>query len=673
MLLVFVRIEAASGGGEVGFTYNGFSHVDVGLNGIAEINSNGLLILANGQRQQQGRAFYVSPIQFLDPSSSSSSGGSTAEALSFSTTFVFAIIPQLSDLSGHGIAFFIAPTSGLPSTNLPSQYLGLFNENNVGNSNNHIFAVELDTIQNPEFNDINDNHVGIDINGLESVASAPASYFDKINGRFVNLSLISGESMQVWVDYDGVHKHLNVTLAPFNVSKPDLPLLSLSLDLSPVINDSMFVGLSSSTGSVNTSHYVLGWSFKLNGRAEELNLNQLPTLPGRQVSYHINSKQPSILIIGLPVVAAALVLLATIFGILIIVKRKRKFAYVLEEWELGYGPHRFNYKDLYVATKGFKQEELLGTGGFGRVYRGVLPTSKIEVAVKKISHESRQGIREFVAEIVSIGKLRHRNLVTLLGYCRWRKGELLLVYECMTNGSLDKFLFDPSMPVLNWSQRFRIIRGVASALFYLHEEWEQVVVHRDVKSSNVLLDGEFNARLGDFGLARLYGHGAEPQTTHVAGTLGFLAPELSRTGKANTSTDVFAFGTFMLEVGCGRRPINPRASADEDVVLVDWVFNCWSRGAILDAVDSKLGLNYEEKEMKVVLSLGLLCSNWVPTARPTMRQVMQYLEGELPLPNLSSSLSLSANGVTPVVAEGFDDFVIPLSPSVSEWIPSGGR
>ncbi|XP_042519288.1 L-type lectin-domain containing receptor kinase IV.1-like [Macadamia integrifolia] len=649
---------------EEGITYNGFigpAQTKLELGGMAEFTSNGILRLTKANTLQQGQgqclAFYSNPIHFLN----SSRFG--AVALSFSTTFVFEMVPECPPSGGHGIAFFIAPTRDFPSAASPSQYLGLFNATNVGNSSNHIFAVELDTVQDIEFGDIDDNRVGININGFAS-----ALYFDE-DGRAQNLNLKSGHSMQVWIDYDGIHKQLNVTLASFNVSKPVLPLLSLSRDLSPIMKDPMFVGLSSSTGQVSSSHFVLGWSFKLNRQAEELNLTQLPKLPN-QGPYHFQQKTP-ILIIVLPVIVAPLVL-ATIFGIRIPVKRKIKFAQVLEEWEHDYGPHRFNYKDLCVATKGFKHKELLGSGGFGRLYRGVLPNSKIEVAVKKISHESRQGMREFVVEIVTVGHIRHRNLVTLLGYCR-RKEELLLVYEYMPNGSLDKFLFDPLMPVLNWSQRFRIIRGVASALFYLHEEWEKVVVHRYVKSGNVLLDGEFNARLGDFGLARLYGHGTEPYTTNVAGTLGYLAPELSRTGKASTSTDVFAFGTFMLEVACGRKPIKPRISKDEEMVLADWVFSYWSRGAILDTVDPKLGMNYVEREMKLVLNLGLLCSNWVPTARPTTRQVVHFLEGELPLPDLSS-LSLSGNGVTLLVdGEGLGDFAVPISTPVSEWILSGGR
>ncbi|KAJ8636675.1 hypothetical protein MRB53_010942 [Persea americana] len=292
-------------------------------------------------------------------------------------------------------------------------------------------------------------------------------------------------------------------------------------------------------------------------------------------------------------------------------------------------------QDLFKATKGFRDKELLGTGGFGMVYRGVLPSSKIQVAVKRVSHKSKQGMREFIAEIVSLGRLRHRNLVQLLGYCR-RKGELLLVYDFMPNGSLDKCLFDQPKRILNWHQRFRIIKGVASGILYLHEGWEQVVLHRDIKASNVILDGEFNGRLGDFGLARLYDHGTNPHTTHVVGTLGYIAPELTRTGKATTSTDVFAFGAFMLEVACGKRPIGLRESLEE-MILVDWVLECWKRGEILEARDVRLGNEYVKEEMELVLKLGLLCSHPMAAGRPSMRQVMQFLDGDCPMPEFSSS------------------------------------
>ncbi|EXC14819.1 L-type lectin-domain containing receptor kinase IV.1 [Morus notabilis] len=646
--LLLLQISTPSSSKDLNFTFNGFKPADLALDGIAEDTATGLLRLTNATKQQKGHAFFPNPVTFK-----SSPAGAVS---SFSTTFVFAIRSEYATLSGHGFAFVISPTRGLPGA-LPGQYLGLFSVSNNGNATNHVFAVEFDTIKNSEFEDINYNHVGIDLNGLKSEKSAPAWYYNDKNGEFKNMTLISGQPMKVWIDYDGFGKQINVSLSPTNVeNKPQKPLLSLTKDLSSVIDETMYVGFSSSTGSVPTSHYILGWSFKLNGQVEDLDISELPKLP------RIKPKPKSkLLTIGLPAICLSFSGVG-ILGVVYFIKRKRKFAELVEDWELEYGPQRYKYKHLYIATKGFKEKEFLGSGGFGRVYKGVLPTTKTEIAVKKVSHESRQGMREFVAEIASMGRLRHRNLVPLLGYCR-RKGELLLVYDYMPNGSLDKYLYDQPKTTLNWSQRFRVIKGVAAGLFYLHEEWEQVVVHRDVKASNVLLDGELNGRLGDFGLARLYDHGTDPQTTHVAGTVGYLAPEHTRTGKATTSTDVFAFGAFILEVASGRRPIEGRSSV-EDVILVDYVFSCWSRGSITEAKDPNFGTDFVEEEVEVVMKLGLLCSHSEPAVRPSMRQVVQYLEKDVAIPDLST-LGLCAGGLTFAMGEGFTDFAMPYPSSMN--------
>ncbi|XP_052174545.1 L-type lectin-domain containing receptor kinase IV.1-like isoform X1 [Diospyros lotus] len=643
------------------FAFNGFKLANLTLDGIAKFTPGGLLALTNGTIQKTGHAFYPSPIHFKN--------SPTGSALSFSTTFVFGIIHQDPNLSGHGIVFVVAPQRGLPG-GLPSQNLGLFNEYNDGKETNRVVAVELDTIYNSELKDLNDNHVGIDINGLESVLAQPAGYYVEKTHQFQNLSLISGKAMQVWLEYGGSEKKMDVTIAPIGVEKPSKPLLSLSRDLSPIINQTMYVGFSSSTGSLVTSHYILGWSFKINGEAQPLDLSELPKLPRMAPK-----KTSKFLTDGLPLISLASVF-AAISGAVFLRERRRKFAEVVEEWERVYGTHRFKFKDLYIATKGFREKELLGSGGFGRVYRGVLPTSKLEIAVKRISHESQQGMREFVAEIVSIGRLRHRNLVPLLGYCR-RKGELLLVYDYMPNGSLDKFLYDQPKFTLNWQQRFEVIKGVASGLFYLHEEWEQVVIHRDVKSSNVLLDGELNGRLSDFGLARLHDHGTGPQTTNVVGTIGYIAPEHARTGKASTSTDVYAFGAFLLEVASGRRPIEA-SSMGGHTVLIDWVFSLWSEGEILRAVDANLGGEYVVEQAELVLKLGLLCSHGEPATRPTMRQVVQYLEGDVGLPELAS-IGISATGLTFSNPERFSDFALShqssmdKGSSIAESLLSCGR
>ncbi|XP_042494154.1 L-type lectin-domain containing receptor kinase IV.2-like [Macadamia integrifolia] len=424
-----------------------------------------------------------------------------------------------------------------------------------------------------------------------------ASYFSDQENRSVDLNLFSGQPMQLWVEYDCLEKQLNVTLAPINVLKPTIPLLSLRIDLSQtMIDHPMFLGFSSSTSALVVSYYVLGWSFKMNGKAKELSLSQLPKLPQE------GSKTKSrIFQVGFPVIGASLVLMS-IFIIQFVVGRKKTFAEVFEDWEREYGLHRFKYKDLYMATEGFSDKELLGKGGFGEVYKGILPTSKVEVAVKRVSHNSRQGEKEFIAEISTTTKTK-----------------------------------------LSWNQRFQIIKSVASALLYLHEEWEQVVIHRDVKSSNVMLDKELNGRLGDFGLARLYGYEGDLKTTHVVGTFGYIAPELARTGKTNPSVDVFAFGVFLQEVACGRRPTEPQGS-DECFVLVEWVISSWNRGAILETVDPKLEMNYEVEEIELVLKLGLLCSHSLPTVRPCMRQVVSYLVGEVALPELPSMTIQGCSG-----------------------------
>ncbi|KAJ6832833.1 L-type lectin-domain containing receptor kinase IV.1-like [Iris pallida] len=620
------------------FTFNGFGGTNFSLDGAAYVNPDGLLLVTDTVREKMGHAFYPSPFQFR-----STRGG---KILSFSSTFVFAMVSQFTEVSGCGLAFVVSATTKLSAV-LPDQYIGLFNKENNGNSSNRILAVELDTLQNLEFGDIDGNHVGIDINSLTSVSARTASYYDSTTNQFKNLRLASGQAMQVWVDYEGDDMILNVTLSPVETPKPNQPLLSSIVNLSNVVSDSMYVGFTSANAAFFTAHCVLGWSFKMNGTAPALDYKKLPPVPQFKTSGRSRK-----LAIWLTVASTLLVLLVA-SGVVFFVRRRIKYAELLEDWEREYGPHRFSYKDLFKATNGFKDKELLGIGGFGMVYRGVLPTSNIQVAVKRVSHDSKQGMKEFVAEIVSIGQLRHRNVVQLLGYCR-RKGELLLVYDYMPNASLDKFLHERSKPALTWAQRFRIIKGVASGLLYLHEDWEQVVIHRDIKASNVLLDSEMNGRLGDFGLARLYEHGSVPQTTHVVGTMGYIAPELGRTGKATTATDVFAYGAFLLEVACGRRPIE---SKSEQMVLVDWVLENWKKGSVLATCDPRLREEFSVAEMELVLKLGLLCSHPLPAARPGMRQVMQFLDGDAAFPELTpaylnfSMLSLLEN-------EGFDDYIM---------------
>ncbi|CAA6655021.1 unnamed protein product [Spirodela intermedia] len=646
LLLLFLSLlPVLALGQEVKFVYNGFSgggaaavnnNHNISLNGIAEVEGGGFVRLTNETSRLIGRAFYPLPVRFRNATDGS--------VFSFSTAFAFAIVPEYPKLGGHGLAFTVAPTKELHG-GLPSQYLGLLNASDVGNSSNHVFAVEFDTVQDFEF-------------GTSTITtSAP---------------------LRVWVEYDGSRMKMEVTISPMEVARPKIPLLSAIVNISSIVKEETYLGFTASTGAATETNYVLAWSFRLDGKAEELDLSKVPKLPAKDKPGR--ERWRVVLPIALP--SAGVFVLLIVIAMVIFVARRRKFAEVLEDWEQEYGPQRFSYRDLYRATRGFSEEQVVGVGGFGRVYKGVLPSSKVEVAVKKIAHESQQGMREFVSEIASMGRLRHRNLVQLLGYCR-RQRELLLVYEFMPNGSLDRYLFGSGRPKLSWEQRMSIVKGVASGLLYLHCGWDQVVVHRDIKASNVLLDGDLNGRLSDFGLARLYDHGTNPHTTHVVGTFGYLAPEVTKTGKATTMTDVYAFGAFLLEVACGRRPINMRSSGD-DSLLIDWVLECWKKGAITEAADPELrrGGGEEAAEIERVLMLGLFCSHTDPMARPSMRQAVQYLEGDAPLPEMSPAC-LDASSSAFRRSEGFDEFGVAFpytsttsfgrDSSVGEWFFTQSR
>ncbi|XWS10914.1 hypothetical protein CRYUN_Cryun38cG0039300 [Craigia yunnanensis] len=662
-ILVFLLLVKVAASSNEGFVFNGFSldlvngqKKSLELGGVAELRSDGLFKLTNGIFQI-GRVFYSVPFKFKN--------SSNAQASSFSTTFVFAIVPA-ENFRGNGIAFALAPSKEFTGV-VPSQHMGLFNRTNHGNSSNHIVAIELDTFPNQEFQDIDDNHVGIDINDLKSAKFAPAGYASSSTGEFRPVDLVSGERIQVWVEYDGTKHQLNVTLSPIIMNKPKVPLLSLDIDLSPFILDNMYIGFSSGTGSRFASTYVLGWSFQMDGNAEDLDLAKLSPIPSTRKKK--SRKNEIILAVGFSL-GGVLLLAVICSAIFFLVRKKATFAEMLEDWEVEFGPHRFPYKDLFVATKGFNEKELVGQGGFGQVYRGELPVSKVQIAVKRIIRKSQEGMKEFIAEIGTIGRLRHPNLVRLLGYCRG-KYELFLVYDFLPNGSLDKFLYNEQGVVLNWNQRFSIIKDIASGLTYLHEEWLEVIIHRDIKASNVLLDDDLNAKLGDFGLAMCSKHAQE--TTHVAGTFGYMAPELAKTGKASKSTDVYAFGAFCLEVVCGRRPIKPRASAEE-VHLMDWVFKCWNEEDILKAADPKLGKDFEVQEIDLALKLGLLCLHNVAAFRPTMSQVTSYLKGQASLPeNLNTILHTQEfmEESSDYSAQGTKDSVATIV--VTESFHSAGR
>ncbi|KAJ3700273.1 hypothetical protein LUZ61_003978 [Rhynchospora tenuis] len=606
------------------FLFNGFKQAtdQLSLAGYTKITKDGLLQLTDDTPSILGHAFFSSPIPMIKTNKN------VSEVASFSTSFILDII-TVGNAGGHGLTFAIVPSKELPGADVAT-FLGLLGPTNDGNISNHVFAVEFDHVMTILLNDINGNHVGVDLNSLKSNTSQEVAYYSTPTSK-VAFQLESGQPIQAWIDYDGINKMLNITIAPFQIPKPSRPLISYHVDLAPIFKNEMYVGFTSSTGKLASSHYILAWSFSTQGLAQAINLSRLPKFPHPPST--ITASRSKVIKIGILSSVATLAVIAILISVSIYLWQRAKLAETIEDWEREH-PHRLRYKDLHRATKGFKETELLGSGGFGHVYKGVLPKSKEIVAVKKISNNAKQGMREFIAEISSLGRMRHRNLVELRGWCK-RNQDLLLVYEFMPNGSLDALLFNRNNKtriILNWEQRLNILKGVASGLLYLHEDWEKHVVHRDIKSSNVLLGSDLNPKLGDFGLARLYEHDTNPHTTHIVGTLGYMAPELSYTGQATASSDVFSFGVLVLEVVCGRRPIENNASTDE-VNLLEWVRDCEVQGHLVKVIDARIAKECDVREIEMVLKLGLVCCQSIAEVRPSVRQVIQYLNGTEQLPD----------------------------------------
>ncbi|XP_021898461.1 probable receptor-like protein kinase At2g42960 [Carica papaya] len=293
---------------------------------------------------------------------------------------------------------------------------------------------------------------------------------------------------------------------------------------------------------------------------------------------------------------------------------------------LGWG-HWFTLRDLESATNRFAADNVLGEGGYGVVYRGRL-INGTEVAVKKLLNNLGQAEKEFRVEVEAIGHVRHKNLVRLLGYCI--EGiHRMLVYEYVSNGNLEQWLHGAMQQhgMLTWDARMKVILGTAKALAYLHEAIEPKVVHRDIKSSNILIDGEFNAKVSDFGLAKLLGSGESHITTRVMGTFGYVAPEYANTGLLNEKSDIYSFGVLLLEAVTGRDPVDYGRPANE-VNLVEWLKMMVGTRRAEEVVDPNLEVKPATRALKRALLVALRCVDPDADKRPKMSQVVQMLEAD---------------------------------------------
>ncbi|KAI4376048.1 hypothetical protein MLD38_013846 [Melastoma candidum] len=282
-------------------------------------------------------------------------------------------------------------------------------------------------------------------------------------------------------------------------------------------------------------------------------------------------------------------------------------------------------KELEVATGGFSEENIIGEGGYGIVYRGVLEDGSV-VAVKNLLNNKGQAEKEFKVEVEAIGKVRHKNLVGLLGYCA-EGAQRMLVYEYVDNGNLEQWLHGDvgSTSPLTWEIRMKIAVGTAKGLAYLHEGLEPKVVHRDVKSSNILLDRKWNPKVSDFGLAKLLGSEATYVTTRVMGTFGYVSPEYASTGMLNEGSDVYSYGVLLMELITGRSPVDYARPAGE-MNLVEWFKGMVANRRAEDIVDPLMKVPPPPRALKRVVLVCLRCIDLDAYKRPKMGQIIHMLE-----------------------------------------------
>ncbi|MED6110043.1 Proline-rich receptor-like protein kinase perk1, variant 2 [Stylosanthes scabra] len=289
---------------------------------------------------------------------------------------------------------------------------------------------------------------------------------------------------------------------------------------------------------------------------------------------------------------------------------------------LGFSKSTFTYEELARATDGFSDANLLGSGGFGYVHRGILPNGK-EVAVKQLKAGSGQGEREFQAEVEIISRVHHKHLVSLVGYCITGT-QRLLVYEFVPNNTLEFHLHGRGRPTMDWPTRLRIALGSAKGLSYLHEDCHPKIIHRDIKSANILLDFKFEAKVADFGLAKFSSDVNTHVSTRVMGTFGYLAPEYASSGKLTDKSDVFSYGVMLLELITGRRPVDKNQTFMEDS-LVDWARPLLNRALDEDdydsLVDPRLQNEYDPNEMARMVASAAACTRHSAKRRPRMSQV----------------------------------------------------
>ncbi|GMN58328.1 hypothetical protein TIFTF001_027433 [Ficus carica] len=304
----------------------------------------------------------------------------------------------------------------------------------------------------------------------------------------------------------------------------------------------------------------------------------------------------------------------------------------------------FSYRVLELATNGFVEQ--LGRGAFGTVFKGTLPNGQRAIAVKRLEKLVAEGEAEFRNEMRSIGRIHHRNLLRLLGYCH-EGSNRLLVYDYMSNGSLNNFLFKSERQP-NWDERVRIALGIARGILYLHEECEHQIIHCDINPNNILIDESHSPKIADFGLAKLMMADQTRTVTGIKGTRGFIAPEWHKNYPITTKADVYSFGIVLLVIICCRRSVDVNVP-EREAILVDWVYECFKGNNVRNLVQDE---GVDEEELERMVRIGLWCIQEEPTIRPAMKKVVAMFEGtveSLVPPDLMSTYNSISSSHTAAV------------------------
>ncbi|KAL9240238.1 hypothetical protein vseg_014482 [Gypsophila vaccaria] len=604
---------------------------DVKLLGSAKFSENKRSIqipdttLTDDIRHQAGRAIYSSPIRVFDPDSQTPG--------SFDTTFAFQFsnhsVPAYNDSTGEthggsGLTFLMTPDEF--TVGRPGPWLGMLNDA-CDKDYYKFFAIEFDTRQNPELGDPNDNHIGINLGSIISNATVNASDY--------GLTFKDGSIHHARIMYDGFTKRLDIGMGS-DLKTPLTSVFSDDIDLSPFLNEYMFVGFSASTGNFTQLHNILSWNFTsktpANLQFPSAKTCQSKLLVGRNLveaeanGSAVKDERPSTtFLIFICVVILCVVIFVGLYcnsnrpssqGVSAFLEMPEK----KHRPQPPNKPRRFTAPELSLATKGFNELEVLGSDSSGVLYKGTLPNG-CHVAVKRLSAQFLISLgidrKKFLKRVGLLSRVRHPGLVPIRGWCYDRK-EMMIVYEYIFNGCLDKWLF--GVGVLPWSRRFKVIKNVANGLTHLHQN---ELAHNKVQVSSVFLDVSFKALIGDFGLG-------DPVD---------IDPTSSR------SVDVFNFGIFVLEVVSGRKrrmsemdTRESRISSDEPEMtkmdMLDYAWMVHEKDEKIKIMDRRMGSGVDSEQAVRVVNVALLCTLPENNGRPKMEEVVGYLSKDCPIPEL---------------------------------------